>query len=147
MSSKQYHAEYNLRRYHKLRAKYLELLGGKCCQCGSTNELHFDHIDPLQKKFTIGKHITYPKNVVLEELSKCQLLCDKCHIDKTKQSQDGYEKRAKGSRVNMAKLKESDIPKIRMLTNTLSDEEIATMFDVSRRTIGNIRTKVTWKHV
>ena len=147
MSSKQYHADYNLRRYHRLRMKYIDILGGKCCQCGSLDDLHFDHIDSFQKQFAIGTRITYPEHIVLEELKKCQLLCGKCHIEKTKISKDGYAKRAKGSRVNMAKLKETDIVKIKELTKIMSDYEISIQFGVSRKSIGNIRNGLTWKHV
>jgi 5-methylcytosine-specific restriction endonuclease McrA len=28
------------------RARLIELLGGQCVRCGSTDELEFDHIDP-----------------------------------------------------------------------------------------------------
>ena len=78
------HSKYNLERYHRWRLEYLEELGGKCVQCGSTKQLEFDHIDPSDKEFTIGSNLTYPREKVREELKKCQLLCRGCHIEKHK---------------------------------------------------------------
>ena len=62
----------------------LEKLGGKCVECGSTEALEFDHIDPSTKSFNISAGYHKPKQVLEEELSKCQLLCNKCHIQKSR---------------------------------------------------------------
>ena len=75
------------RRYHRdrcrrLRLEYVALLGGKC-KCGAEDNLHFDHINPATKSFTIGDKITKPRGEILEEIKKCQLLCASCHSDKT----------------------------------------------------------------
>lgn len=57
------------------RAIVIEALGSKCAQCGQTDKLHIDHIMPLGQG---GKHCF--KNL--------QLLCTKCHAEKT--NIDGY---------------------------------------------------------
>ena len=63
------------------REHYISLLGGKCCKCGSTESLQFDHIDRTQK---ISHRIfSYSHEKIQLELSKCQLLCSKCHVIKT----------------------------------------------------------------
>jgi hypothetical protein len=59
---------------------YISLLGGKCVVCGSTEELHFDHIDPATKSFTISEGWAKAPAEVLKELEKCQLLCKAHHI-------------------------------------------------------------------
>jgi len=79
-ASKQYFREY----YANRRAEYVQLLGGHCVVCGTKEELEFDHVEPVNKKFEIAKLMNYSKEVVLAELSKCQLLCRECHLEKTK---------------------------------------------------------------
>ena len=78
------------------RLHLIERLGGKCVECGSTRLLQFDHIDPFKKSFTVASKMTAPIEVLYEEVDKCQLLCAKCHFNKTKNEWlDGtlYEKR------------------------------------------------------
>lgn len=70
--------------YQERKKTFLELLGGKCNQCGSTSKLEFDHIDRHSKKDTITNLLTYKIEVIYEEIKKCQLLCEKCHEDKTR---------------------------------------------------------------
>jgi hypothetical protein len=75
--------EYHLRRYHKTRQRYVEALGGKCVKCDTTENLEFDHINPVEKTYEINKIINRKENFVLLELAKCQLLCEVCHLEKT----------------------------------------------------------------
>ena len=55
--------------------------------CGTTDNLEFDHINPLDKSLNITNKLTlknaYLLEEVLEELNKCQLLCEQCHSKKT----------------------------------------------------------------
>lgn len=67
-----------------LREILIEKMGGKCVECGCTKELEFDHIDPSTKSFNITAGYSKPKELLLEELSKCQLLCVSCHREKTR---------------------------------------------------------------
>ena len=79
-----YMREYQKVRYVKRRTMFIAELGGKCILCGSTENLEFDHIDPTQKAFNIGKWIANRKEEdIRAELKKCQLLCASCHKRKT----------------------------------------------------------------
>lgn len=66
------------------KSEYIKHLGEKCCVCGSKDDLQFDHIDWRTKSFSImSKWSIKNQSIVYEELRKCQLLCAKCHRDKT----------------------------------------------------------------
>jgi len=78
---------YNGRRRAR-RLEFINLLGGACAVCGSKDNLHFDHINPKKKEFRISKNWDAPKAVMLKELKKCQLLCNKCHRDKSFKNQE-----------------------------------------------------------
>jgi hypothetical protein len=64
------------------RAQLIELLGGKCVRCGSTDALEFDHIDPETKVFAVGSDMSRAWDKLVEEALKCQLLCRECHVAK-----------------------------------------------------------------
>ena len=81
---REYHRDYAKKWYHARRAEYVSLLGGKCAECGTTEKLQFDHKDRKTKKFAIGKLFTKSQAVVAEEITKCQLLCFPCHIEKSR---------------------------------------------------------------
>lgn len=57
------------------------MLGGKCVQCGSSEELEFDHTDPSTKEFTISVmwSLAFDNQKLVDELKKVQLLCKTCH--------------------------------------------------------------------
>lgn len=67
---------------------FINLLGGKCKYCGSVNDLHFDHKDPKDKEFYIGRNMSRAEEILLKEIQKCQLLCGNCHRIKTKENGD-----------------------------------------------------------
>lgn len=79
----EYMAEYMLNRYHKRRTEALERLGGRCAECGSTDDLEFDHIDRTLKSGYISKMFSQSEKRYKDELEKCQLLCSGCHQRKT----------------------------------------------------------------
>lgn len=84
--NKEYMREYMKKRYHTRVALAKKLLGGECSRCGSTDRLQFDHKDRSGKQFTICKFIAGCSELkLIEELKKCQLLCEPCHIEKTRQ--------------------------------------------------------------
>jgi 5-methylcytosine-specific restriction endonuclease McrA len=75
---------YLLNRYRNKMKELRELLGGKCSQCSSTEELQFDHVNPDSKHASISRLITNSSKAdVLKELTHCQLLCKQCHLKKT----------------------------------------------------------------
>lgn len=72
------------------RLQGLALLGNRCYSCGCTQDLEFDHIDPATKDPKIkgdtrqGFPWSWSWNRIEIELSKCQLLCEDCHKQKTR---------------------------------------------------------------
>lgn len=62
-------------------AKYI--LGGKCVSCGSKKRLEFDHIDSSTKEFNISECGGRTFDSFINEVSKCQLLCHACHVEKS----------------------------------------------------------------
>ena len=83
MSDNEYLRIYMNKRYSEKREWAINLLGGKCCKCGSTENLEFDHINPEDKKDVIANLLVKSKERLLDELKKCQLLCTNCHYEKT----------------------------------------------------------------
>ena len=79
-----YFREYIKARKHARRAKLVEMLGGKCVRCGSTEDLELDHVDPSTKAFNVCADLTRAWDDLVAEAMKCQLLCrDPCHIQKS----------------------------------------------------------------
>ena len=79
MSTNAYMAAYMNRRYHTRRAAAIAHLGGRCTECGSTDNLEIDHIDRATKSFDLAKAWSGRQSVYMAELSKCQLLCRDHH--------------------------------------------------------------------
>lgn len=78
----------------------VEKHGGKCSCCDYSNKqlLHFHHVDPSTKKFSIGRN-DFRMSRLEEEANKCILLCGNCHIlthckDEVKMSTDRKRKMA-----------------------------------------------------
>lgn len=82
-SYNQYFREYMLQRYHRRREAAVRKLGGKCAKCGSPSNLQFDHVNPKTKTFEVARIGSYAEKTFWEEVSKCQLLCGRCHNIKT----------------------------------------------------------------
>lgn len=67
------------------RRSFIDLikLENGCALCGYKDHavaLDFDHINPLEKNFTIGtKYLTVSKKRLLQEIEKCRILCANCH--------------------------------------------------------------------
>lgn len=72
--------EYMKQRYQKRRSEAIIKLGSKCSKCGSCNDLHIHHKDPSEKSFTLAKGSSYSKQRWDNEVDKCKLLCEPCHI-------------------------------------------------------------------
>jgi len=72
----------NKARRYLSKQKAIDMLGGKCKECGWTgNQAGFDfhHRDPSQKEFSLGNIAHKSWSVIKEELKKCDLLCRNCH--------------------------------------------------------------------
>src|SRR5258706_7874062 len=74
-------AQHSQYRNRILMAK--EILGNKCVNCGSIENLEFDHIDQTTKLFTITQRWNCRIDRFLEEIKKCVLRCNRCHKDRT----------------------------------------------------------------
>lgn len=76
-------AEYVHRNRKSKKYKFVEYKGGCCQICGykkSLNALHFHHINPNEKDFTIGGR-NYNLERMKREVDKCLLLCSNCHVE------------------------------------------------------------------
>lgn len=79
--------EYNARMNEYMKAKYfrrrnaaIEQLGGKCIDCGATNDLEFDHVDPKNKTYNIAQIFSsHSEEKLQKEIQKCVLRCVACH--------------------------------------------------------------------
>lgn len=142
-NSNEYMKHYMADRRKKRRNSLLVMAGGKCCKCESTTFLEFDHIDPTLKAFQLDKqNMDRPWDVILEEFSKCQLLCRDCHVRKSVEEGSfthGMSGR-KGFDHSCAKLNEGQAREaFRLRSEGLSHQQIADVIgNVSRRTIGNL---------
>ena len=97
MTREEYNAfmkEYMKARYQRRKLAALEKLGSKCAVCGSRDRLEFDHLDRSTKYRTIAKMWSYSETKFWAEIEKCQLLCQKCHQEKS--FAERGMKRAKG---------------------------------------------------
>lgn len=71
----------------RLKRNLVDMLGGKCVDCGYSTHLaalDFDHKDPTQKKFLLSRAMQYmDSRKVMEEAQKCEIRCANCHRVKT----------------------------------------------------------------
>jgi 5-methylcytosine-specific restriction endonuclease McrA len=68
-------------RRQRAKLAAVQLLGGKCSQCGwdkSTSGLQFHHVSG-KKEFNIGGVAHKSWAGIKKELTKCVLLCANCH--------------------------------------------------------------------
>lgn len=84
-----YMREYMKNRYHNTRNKIINLLGNKCARCGSTEgPFHFDHKNKNKKTMRASDLHSVNDKTFEKEVKTLQLLCPKCHKEKTKESWD-----------------------------------------------------------
>jgi len=72
-------------RHEETKLVLVNELGAKCFNCNYARNLrilHFHHLDPAEKDFTIGQHPSSNIDVLRKEASKCILLCPTCHAEK-----------------------------------------------------------------
>ena len=108
-----------------------------CIKCGAKENLELDHIDPSKK---LSHRIwSWSEQRRLDEIAKCQILCETCHGEKTKINRDGVT----------AKLSEEEVFEIFDLykTQKYSFTELGKMYGVNRKTITLICYNVTWRHL
>lgn len=57
-----------------------------CSICGYNKHpeaLHFDHIDPFDRKLPVSKMMEYARETIKKEIRKCNILCANCHAERT----------------------------------------------------------------
>ena len=67
----------------RTKTKLVEYKGGSCKVCGygnSISALHFHHLNPIEKDFTIGGK-SYSFERLKSEVDKCILVCSNCHCE------------------------------------------------------------------
>lgn len=114
--------------------------------CGSTQGLELDHIDAkLKTKKT--DHCIWSLSASRRdlELTKCQVLCHTCHIDKTVRC---LERPHGGTHWNVL-LTEDNVREIRTLYSQgdLTMDEIGARYGMDKKNIYNVIRRRTWKHV
>jgi 5-methylcytosine-specific restriction endonuclease McrA len=65
------------------KALLIDMLGGKCVDCGITVSLEFDHIDPRSKTFDVAGNLSLKLETLINEANKCVLRCTICHAIRT----------------------------------------------------------------
>jgi 5-methylcytosine-specific restriction endonuclease McrA len=76
--------EYYSDRRREIKKELVDYKGGSCVICGydkSYRSLHFHHLNPDEKDFTLGRK--WGKlgfnDTIKKELDKCILVCANCH--------------------------------------------------------------------
>ncbi|APD17116.1 HNH endonuclease [Mycobacterium phage Lukilu] len=95
-AQRQYQREWVARR----RTEYFA--GKSCVECGATEDLRLDHIDPTQK--VDHKIWSWSAARREAELTKCQVLCEPCHQEKTANDM-GYHQHGTVGRYRNPKIK------------------------------------------
>lgn len=83
---RKYQREWQRKRRAELREFALDLIGRVCVECGTEEDIQFDHIDPATKVASISQ--LQSKQAIELEAPKCQSLCHECHVAKTKAHDD-----------------------------------------------------------
>jgi len=79
------------------KIKAINLLGGKCKNCGESRIwiLNFHHKNPNKKEFDINKLRNSRWSLIEKEVKKCILLCRNCHAEIHKKNNNKYPSQKK----------------------------------------------------
>lgn len=75
-----------LREYKEQTKLFEGFRGIPCMDCNTTYPVEcmdFDHRDPSTKSFTIGRNKWKQVDILLEEITKCDIVCSNCHRIRT----------------------------------------------------------------
>lgn len=87
----EYARDYQRQRYEQRKIEALSLLGGVCVDCGSDEDLQFDHVDPKTKFTEVSMMLSkYSWKRIKQELDKCVLRCPPCHSAKSNANGDNH---------------------------------------------------------
>lgn len=140
LDRKQYQRDYNRKWVAARRAAFFS--GKSCAQCGSTQNLELDHVDPSTK---IHHAIwTWRESRRLAEASKCQALCHDCHLAKT--AKYFHETRIGIPKPLLRKLTDEQAQQIRQkLGAGMSERKLAIVYGVGKTTIHSIKTSKLYR--
>ena len=144
-ASNEYMNNYMKNRWKLRRERYISQLGGKCTDCGSSENLEFEHIDPFTKNFAISSASSFSEKRVQEELKLCILRCTTCHKSKSRTDGSDFKNRRNGEDIHFAKLSEQQAVEILHAEGT--HKSISEKYKVSRPTVSQIKSRKTWKHI
>lgn len=112
---------------------------GPCARCGSWDRPEVDHIDRSTKVLTPAKIWSLsPENPRrIAELAKCQVLCHRCHQEKTNAEMASLHG---GVRAPTASLTNENLARVRsMLADGMRGAEIARQVGVSKSTVSRVK--------
>ena len=75
-------SENQMVQWQATKIEIIHLLGNKCSECkGSFHPAAYDlhHLDPDTKQFEWAELRKKPKSIMMNEVSKCVLICGNCH--------------------------------------------------------------------
>lgn len=137
------------REYHRnwMAARRAAFFAGKsCAQCGNTEKLELDHVDPVLK---VSHRIwSWSAHRREEELAKCQVLCERCHAVKSEEYLVREALRVRGELHYRSKLNEQKVREIR--ARHASGEtftELAKEYGISRQALTRVVQRENWKWV
>lgn len=131
-------------KYRERRAYMLARLGGRCVICGTTERLEIDHVDPATKHFTLLAEWYRPLEEIDAELEKCQLLCQRDHLAKSR-AEGSLARRVGGEEHYQGKLTWAAVREIRAPDQKASRKELAERFGVSRAMIWLVQANRAWR--
>ena len=121
------------------KLKALTFLGEICIKCGTRESLELDHIDRKNKTFAISRPPS--EKAFWEELKKCQILCKKCHKEKTIQEN-------RGEKCSHAKLNELQVLEILIKSSKgIRGIDLANEYNILPMQVSRIKNRKTWKHI
>jgi predicted HNH restriction endonuclease len=131
---------------------FLEIKGTLCELCGydkCNSSLVFHHVNPDEKEFRLAEiKIKFDTNVekIMNELNKCQLLCQNCHqeihIDRNRfeKFKEEIYKKSKSTKERQGKIDRTEV--YELYKNGMKKADIARHFCASRGTITDILKKL-----
>lgn len=123
----------------RAQARRAKVLDGKvCANCGGTDRIEFDHVEPLRGQGRITSWWMRSEAVVAAELAKMQVLCRPCHIAKTIEGQE---------KPGQCLTPQAVLEIRRLASEGLPQWRLAEMFGCSRVMIHKIVRRKSWVHI
>lgn len=131
-----------------------------CADCGYKAHpaaLHFDHIEGSDKLLNVSQMSSRSEAVILNEISKCEVVCANCHAIRTANRSKPWEERVEQKRIsqmidvgnNTKKLTEDQVGEIRRkyVRGIITYKMLAGEYGVTVMAIAAIIQGRSWKHI